>query len=90
MFVVAGGRNKQTSEILDLDTLTWRDGPPFSSIVDRSSSTQYGNTLVVVAANGIYEFDPEHEAWITLDETLDPARSEVVPIFVSDRIVNCS
>ena len=89
MYVVAGGRSKSTSEILDLDTLTWRVGPPMPMTVDRAYGAQYGNTFVVVHEFGIYEFDPENEAWITREETLDNGRRDTVAIFVSDNMVNC-
>ena len=90
MFVVAGGRNDATSEILDLDTLTWRTGPSFPQVVDKSYGAQFGNTFVVVYEGGILEFDPENEAWINGPETLDTFRSEPAAIFVRDNIVSCS
>ena len=90
MFVVAGGRSKSSSLILDLETLAWRNGPSFSSTVDTSYGAQFGNTFVVVENSGIYEFDPENEAWITRPETLSSSRADVTAIFVKDNIVSCS
>ena len=90
MFVVAGGEEDFTSEILDLDTLTWRDGPRFPRIVDGSYGAQFGDTFVVVYSSVILEFDPENEAWITRPETLDPPRYDMTAVFVKDKIVNCS
>ena len=90
MFVVAGGRSKSSSLILDLNTFTWRNGPSFSSTVETSYAAQYGNTFVVVDESGIYEFDPENEEWITRPEALDRSRGDMTAIFVGDTIVNCS
>ena len=91
MFIVSGGRFEETtSEILDLNTLNWREGPSLPTEVQESYGAQFGETFVVVDESGIYEFDPENEAWIIWPETLDPPRSGMSATFVKDDIVTCS
>ena len=92
MFVVVGG-NRKTSEILDLYTMSWRDGPiPGSWYLD-GTAAQFGDTFVVVGgstSDGIYEFDAENEEWIERPEKLSTERRDVTAVFVQDNVVNCS
>ena len=92
MFVAVGG-NYQSTNILDLDTMTWRDGPAPGDWYDNVSSAPFGDTFVVVGgtnSDAIYEFDPENEEWIQREQTLSEERKDTGNVFVKNNIVNCS
>ena len=91
MFVVVGG-NKLSSEILDLETMTWRDGPTAGGWYSNNVAAQFGDTFVVVGGDvtdNIYEFDAENEAWIERHEKLSTERRDTTAVFVKDNVVNC-
>ena len=78
---------------MDLDTLTWRDGPAPGDWYNNLSSAQFGDTFVIVGgsySDAIYEFDPENEQWIERPQRLSSQRRDTSNVFVKDSIVNCS
>lgn len=90
MFVVAGGEHA-TTQILDLDTLVWRDGEDLS--VDYPSHVQFGNTFLVVGgtdSDAIYEFEPDSETWITRTERLSSEKKGFTTMMVSENVVECT
>lgn len=60
--VVGGLASPGTSEILSLETLQWREGPPVPGGVDQDPYVQIGPTFVV------YKSDPEESYVLMFDE----------------------
>ena len=98
--VVTGTPYVSTTEILDLDTLQWTDGPGLPFPWAYTASVPYKNTFLVIGGLGthsgtvystdIYEFDPVNMNWITRSETLTQGRHSHAAFLVPDDVVNCN
>ncbi len=86
-----------TTEIFNLNDLTWRSGPSVTEF-DEGSYAQIGDTFVVVggqdyygdALDTIYKFDHLNYEWILLDQRLQtPRESYPGVVAVPDEFVTC-
>ena len=66
--------NFQTTEILDLRTLSWSAGPPVPGetqiIGEDSTAAKFANTVLVMSAYFIHEYDVENNSWSLRQEHL--------------------
>ena len=101
--VVSGGYDvnstlmSSTSEILDLNTLTWTDGPDLPQQLGYGASVQFQDTFLAIGGSGnsgltdtIYQYDYTNNVWIERSEKI-PTKGLYKAIFlVPDEAVNCS
>jgi len=67
-----------STEILDLDTLTWRAGPVNNELKNQGVSLPDGKSFLAISGNSqatglspkIMRLDPESYTWVTLSSTL--------------------
>ena len=72
--VITGGRHVGTYvQILDLQTMSWRDGPRLPEAWMYAAVVPYRRTFLIVGGysrsgyrNTIIEFDADHLSWIVL------------------------
>ena len=92
------GAKLDSTEILDLETLEWTQGPDLPESISYTASVPLKYTFLVVGgrkadnskSNSIFEFDFEGMRWITRSETLVNARDSLTAFLVPDNAVNCS
>lgn len=83
-----------TTEILDLETLTWSAGPetPGGRRLSSSVSVPFGDSFVVVGGDTfdsqrrVHQFDPVNMTWIKREETLQNDRSNHAAFIVPNSI----
>ncbi len=75
-----------TSEIFNLGSMSWREGPALSAVFDGAASAQLEDTFLLVGGylrrdggsgvelNTIYEFDQINYGWILRTQRLQLAR----------------
>lgn len=71
------------TRVLDLGTLSWRDGPPVPGGTQHGATVQVGDTFLLTGGHGndyaidehIWEYDPSGEKWIERNETLAKTRT---------------
>ena len=102
--VVSGGITSdpmyvRSTEILDLQTLQWTDGPDFPQEIAHTQAISFKNTFLAVGGYddgetnhllSIYEFDFEGQAWIERGEALTAGRGAFTAFLVPDYAVACS
>jgi hypothetical protein len=96
--VVVGGYGSST-EILNLSTLEWRNGPdlPVGISWDSGRSVPFGNSFLIVAGvqyvtiyiEDIYLFDEDNYEWTTLPQKLQTPRSFFPAVLVPENYVQC-
>ena len=88
--VVAGGSGSKTSEIFNIATNEWRQGPdlPINGDLCCTSSVQYGNSFLIVGGfNGgvqdsILRYDSSNHKWVTLPQKLDTGRDNFAAFLI--------
>ena len=84
-----------TSEIFNLGTQTWREGPvaPFDHLCN---SAQFGDTFLVVGgydidfrSDKIFEFDHINYGWIQRSQTLSTPKESTTVITMTKDFVEC-
>ena len=94
--VVVGGNMGQGgedfTEIFDLETMTWTQGPPSPHpTLDYASTVPHGDTFLLVGgflgwddgtSSSIYEFDWRTDAWVIREEKLEMAKEGHVALGV--------
>ncbi len=101
--VVAGGEFNDTSDILDLKTMMWRDGPKLPFDLQNGASVEFGSTFLLVGGysilggnvmESIIEYNPGpsigNESWTVRNETLKMARQDFAAFMVPNNYVACS
>ncbi len=96
LIVVTGGfQNRTLTEILDLSTMQWRQGPDFANI-SNGASVPYGKTFLAVGGidprgevDDIYAFEPNAEEWVELSRVMTQAREWLPPVVVPPGFVEC-
>ena len=92
IIVVAGGytsEQKETCDILDLETLTWSTGPPPPGDICSSASVPYGNTFLKVGgycSNVVMEFDGCAMDWIVRPETYEYSYDDPTAVLIEDSL----
>lgn len=99
--VVAGGTASTSSEILDLDSLTWRAGPAVNATKSygHPAAVQLAETFLLVGGkdqgdgdiDAVLEYDPAGEAWITRNETVPGSTGgeNLIVVAVPDEFRDC-
>ena len=94
-FLVTAGN---TTDILDLDTLTWSEAPALPAYIKDATSVPFGDTFLVVGgmlpdsyiADTVYEYDVQGRDWITRPERLPIARGRGTGVVVvSSNAMKC-
>ncbi len=98
--VVTGGyENPRLTEILNLDTLEWREGPAFPAFISNGASVPYGKTFLAVGgliqggggnSNNIYSFDPDAEEWVEISRVMTLEREWFAPVVVPPGYADCN
>ena len=90
-----------TTEILDLDTLTWTYGPNMPAPIRIGRTVPYKNSFIVVGGDGrwpngaglcnfpIYEWNINSNSWTHTGITLPTCKYSIYAFLVPDFAVNC-
>ena len=105
MLVVTGGwdgtAHITSTELLDLDSMQWSNGPELPYGIFDAVAVPYKNTFLIVGGreasgnnnyyhNTILEFDAGTGDWITRSEQMSQERGIMAAFLVPDDAVNCS
>ena len=80
-----------TSEVLDLDTLEWSQGPPAIPLIS-STTVKYEETFLLVGgeanafSGSIYEYDLVENDWIMRSEELAVGRARHVAFEIPSEV----
>lgn len=95
----AGRNSTKQTEILDLDTMTWSDGPdlPAMTSIKYTQSVQHyysflqvgGATNVAGQTTSIFEYDYVNNDWVVRNESLPFGLSEHVAFKIPDSVLGC-
>ncbi len=87
------------SEIFSLESMSWRSGPDQSFPTSVLTAAQLRKTFLVVGGSAgdsnetvrkVYEYDPEEETFVLLEQELEVSRSEAAAVAIPENsIVNC-
>ena len=104
--VLAGGGNDygtNGTEVLNLETLTWRPGPELPHLLLGIASVQMENTFLAIGgadksssaqfeSNSILAFDAINDQWVELPQKLDISASGWLDVafLVPDEALDCS
>ena len=79
LIAAGGGSDPRSTEILNLQSLSWDYGPFLPSAIRNAKSVQYNETFLIVGGDGsneIYQFDLDHRNWTLRPETLSTPKSD--------------
>ena len=96
--VVAGGDETPSTDILDMDTMTWRPGPRLPFEILSAASVPFKEGFLIVGGygglqdtylNSIFYFDPSREEW-DLMYNMTSARYLPAAFLIPDWFANCT
>ena len=96
--MVAGGLNSSSTEILDLNMLTWRSGSPLNGPLHGAGSVSYNEFMIVLGGedgdgtltNEILEYQADTDVWTTRIETLPQGRARGRALLVDTGLAQCT
>ena len=95
--IAAGGYRMKSSEIFDIESRKWTNGPDLPNVIYHGESVQYKNTFLIVGGwdgsnrfDSIYEYDIRTNQWIKRSEKLKRARLAFTAFLVPDEVAQCN
>ena len=97
--IMAGGKNILKTELLDMKTMRFRQGPDLPFEMEWAATIQFGNSFVIVggkhmgycskpgiciSSNALFEIDIENNAWKGLKQSMKLPRSKHIIIGIDN------
>ena len=87
-----------SSEILNLNALTWSNGPAFDNSYSFMESVPYRDSFLLVGGRTggesylktIHEYDASKEDWVLRSESLGEEKEATTAIMVDFNVVDCT
>ena len=98
--MVVGGEGESTTEIYDVATDSWTDGPltPYGKPFSSMSVVQYGRTFVilggmlgddVIGTDQIFEYNVRYNGFVERKEKIPKATQQQVALVIDENAVDC-